>query len=227
MNQKAAVKTLTIVLSLAVVGMLSYLAIINKTQSPSIEEKLTVLRCWDHEYSIEDKKLENVDIVRIIENLGQNESNGVCTNINLAAYPNSVVGIAIKPDKEPSVYLVVLYRRDDDREKSDPFHQSVLQFKFDFSKRQVYFKSPMDGSFNPIGIFVSSNQISTEVSLHQSCSTNAECSGSAQCVSYYGFAGQAGPKFSTCEIPCNKSNPDCPNGLICGDIADGPGPVCY
>lgn len=54
------------------------------------------------------------------------------------------------------------------------------------------------------------------------------CAAGEQCISYYGVAGPAGPKFQECGIPCKqgKANDGCPEGKRCQTIADGPGPVC-
>ena len=54
------------------------------------------------------------------------------------------------------------------------------------------------------------------------------CAADEQCISYYGVAGPAGPKFQECGIPCNQreANGGCPEGKRCQTIADGPGPVC-
>jgi hypothetical protein len=46
------------------------------------------------------------------------------------------------------------------------------------------------------------------------------------CVKYCGIAGcRAGSVFRSCEIPC-KGDAQCPAGLSCGQVADGPGRVC-
>jgi hypothetical protein len=54
------------------------------------------------------------------------------------------------------------------------------------------------------------------------------CTEEEQCISYYGVAGPAGPKFEECGIPCKQGAPNdgCPAGKRCQTIADGPGPVC-
>jgi len=47
------------------------------------------------------------------------------------------------------------------------------------------------------------------------------------CITYYGIAGGAGPKFTSCEIRCEvDGKPRCPSGQTCVTIADGPGSVC-
>jgi hypothetical protein len=51
------------------------------------------------------------------------------------------------------------------------------------------------------------------------------CAKGLTCVEYYGIAGARGPKFSSCENPCD-SGAACPPGLTCITIADGPGQVC-
>ncbi|MET0594574.1 MAG: hypothetical protein ABW133_17875 [Polyangiaceae bacterium] len=61
----------------------------------------------------------------------------------------------------------------------------------------------------------------------QPCEGETTCTQGLTCVSYYGFAGAAGPKFTSCEIKCNPSGkPPCPSGQNCVTIADGPGAVC-
>ena len=49
------------------------------------------------------------------------------------------------------------------------------------------------------------------------------------CLEYFGIAGPNGPKFVSCEIPCDpasKKKDACPEGMSCATIADGPGSVC-
>lgn len=54
------------------------------------------------------------------------------------------------------------------------------------------------------------------------------CAADEECISYYGVAGPAGPKFQECGIRCKpgSGNGGCPEGKTCTTIADGPGPVC-
>lgn len=55
------------------------------------------------------------------------------------------------------------------------------------------------------------------------------CQPPTVCLEYYGIAGPSGPKFVTCEIPCDptaKKKHGCPEGMSCVTIADGPGSVC-
>lgn len=54
------------------------------------------------------------------------------------------------------------------------------------------------------------------------------CGAGEECISYYGVAGPAGPKFQECGIRCKagSGNGGCPEGKTCTTIADGPGPVC-
>jgi eight-cysteine-cluster-containing protein len=52
-----------------------------------------------------------------------------------------------------------------------------------------------------------------------------ECAPGLQCMEYYGVAGPAGPKLTSCEIACAEKE-TCPNGQTCVTIADGPGRVC-
>lgn len=61
-----------------------------------------------------------------------------------------------------------------------------------------------------------------------SCAT-VLCQPPTVCLEYYGIAGPAGPKFVSCEIPCDptaKMKSTCPDGMSCVTIADGPGSVC-
>jgi hypothetical protein len=60
----------------------------------------------------------------------------------------------------------------------------------------------------------------------QTCE-DGKCARGLECISYYGFAGSAGPKFTACEIRCQMSGkPACPSGQTCVTISDGPGSVC-
>jgi hypothetical protein len=62
--------------------------------------------------------------------------------------------------------------------------------------------------------------------LHSVCETSADCKSGQSCLNYFGIAGAQGPLFQTCEIPCPKGNSQCPSGLECVNIIDGPGTVC-
>ena len=57
---------------------------------------------------------------------------------------------------------------------------------------------------------------------------NKTCAADEECISYYGVAGPAGPKFQECGIRCKagSGNGGCPAGKTCTTISDGPGPVC-
>ena len=65
----------------------------------------------------------------------------------------------------------------------------------------------------------------TAPGVGQKCGDNDVCAQGAECVSYYGIAGAKGPQFKTCEIKCGADK-QCPSGLACKTIADGPGQVC-
>ena len=60
-----------------------------------------------------------------------------------------------------------------------------------------------------------------------SCAT-VLCQPPTVCLEYYGIAGPRGPKFVSCEIPCDPTakKSACPEGMSCVTIADGPGSVC-
>lgn len=61
----------------------------------------------------------------------------------------------------------------------------------------------------------------------EDCSaSNVQCAAGTTCISYFGIAGQNGPEFQTCEIPCTHPGASCPTGQMCVTIADGPGSVC-
>lgn len=56
---------------------------------------------------------------------------------------------------------------------------------------------------------------------------DGNCAPGLTCVVYYGIAGPAGPKFTSCEMKCSATGkPGCPAGQNCVTIADGPGTVC-
>lgn len=61
--------------------------------------------------------------------------------------------------------------------------------------------------------------------IGENCGPNDSCAQGLTCVSYYGIAGPRGPQFKSCEIKC-QAQTDCPSGLKCVTIADGPGQVC-
>jgi hypothetical protein len=65
----------------------------------------------------------------------------------------------------------------------------------------------------------------TAPGVGQKCGDNDLCAQGAECVSYFGIAGARGPQFKTCEIKCGPDK-QCPSGLACKTIADGPGQVC-
>jgi hypothetical protein len=53
------------------------------------------------------------------------------------------------------------------------------------------------------------------------------CPPGKTCITFYGIAGAAGPKFYACEVKCTRGGkPGCPPGQSCVTIADGPGDVC-
>src|SRR5262245_53322885 len=52
------------------------------------------------------------------------------------------------------------------------------------------------------------------------------CQSGLMCIEYYGVAGPAGPKLTSCEIPCAAPGAQCPREQKCITIADGPGRVC-
>jgi hypothetical protein len=61
--------------------------------------------------------------------------------------------------------------------------------------------------------------------LHDRC-PEAGCAAGQRCLEWCGIAGcRPGLVFHTCEIPCER-DAQCPAGLACLTIADGPGRVC-
>ncbi|BDG02153.1 hypothetical protein [Anaeromyxobacter oryzae] len=66
---------------------------------------------------------------------------------------------------------------------------------------------------------------SAPVGLHGTCPETG-CPAGQRCIEWCGVAGcRPGLVFRTCEIPC-KTDAQCPAGLACATIADGPGQVC-
>lgn len=59
----------------------------------------------------------------------------------------------------------------------------------------------------------------------QPCTEGGECAEGLECLRYRGIAGDKGPEFSSCEIPCGDGRA-CPSNMSCQTIADGPGQVC-
>jgi len=59
----------------------------------------------------------------------------------------------------------------------------------------------------------------------QPCTEAGECAEGLECLRYRGIAGDKGPTFTSCEIPC-AGGQACPDGMKCRTIADGPGQVC-
>src|SRR5262249_41845664 len=55
---------------------------------------------------------------------------------------------------------------------------------------------------------------------------DGKCAAGLTCVSYYGIAGPRGPKFTSCEVPCQGPAAKCPDGQVCVTVADGPGRRC-
>lgn len=62
-------------------------------------------------------------------------------------------------------------------------------------------------------------------SLGAACGDDGACPAGTTCREFYGIAGGAGPKFTSCEVPCGAGEA-CPDGAACVTIADGPGAVC-
>ena len=82
--------------------------------------------------------------------------------------------------------------------------------------------------FTPRGatIKTESPKLTDDARLHTTCNLLNPCPAPMKCVSYYGYAGPRGPLFQTCEIPCPSGQLQCPIGLTCTVINDGPGKVC-
>jgi hypothetical protein len=62
-------------------------------------------------------------------------------------------------------------------------------------------------------------------SYGQPCGAGDACAAGLKCVKYYGVAGASGPELSSCEKTCG-ADADCPSGMACKTVADGPGHVC-
>ena len=65
----------------------------------------------------------------------------------------------------------------------------------------------------------------TAPGVGQNCGSGGACADGLECISYYGIAGARGPQFKSCEIRCSAEK-QCPSGLACKTVADGPGQVC-
>jgi len=61
--------------------------------------------------------------------------------------------------------------------------------------------------------------------IGEECGANDACAPGLSCVRFYGIAGKRGPEFTSCEIRCGDGA-ECPKGLACITISDGPGRVC-
>ena len=108
--------------------------------------------------------LENIDILEIIENIAKTENPSlICNNINdnMSGHEIGVVykkwseleHISTTEKQEKNIYLIALYKKDVKEERLDPFNQSIVQFKFDLDKKEVYFQNQFSGNFNLIGNF--------------------------------------------------------------------------
>jgi len=81
--------------------------------------------------------------------------------------------------------------------------------------------------WNPEGLTLPSPPPEPAPTEEASCAVTL-CQPPTVCIEYYGIAGPQGPKFVSCEIPCNPADKKsrCPEGMSCVTIADGPGSVC-
>jgi hypothetical protein len=62
--------------------------------------------------------------------------------------------------------------------------------------------------------------------LNTDCPPNDACSEGLTAVHFYGVAGEAGPEFCWCTIPCEDDPNVCPETTTCRATGDGPGTVC-
>ena len=62
--------------------------------------------------------------------------------------------------------------------------------------------------------------------LGDTCDDLGGCPDGTTCVTYYGVAGSEADPISSCEIPCDRGDPPCPDGTACERLSDGPGAVC-
>jgi hypothetical protein len=104
---------------------------------------------------------------------------------------------------EDNLLIEIMTRDTLGRQDKDVFEVILSTFKF------LGFKNSLDLS-----------------DLHKPCGGNNPCAFGFQCLEYYGIGGEVVGKFKSCEIPCPNGDSDCPEGLTCGMIADGPGLVC-
>lgn len=62
--------------------------------------------------------------------------------------------------------------------------------------------------------------------LNTNCPADGPCSEGLTAVEFYGVAGEAGPLFCVCTIPCKDDPNVCPETTTCTATGDGPGTVC-
>lgn len=63
--------------------------------------------------------------------------------------------------------------------------------------------------------------------LNTDCPADDACSEGLTPVHFYGIAGEAGPEFCWCTIPCEDDPNVCPQTTTCTATGDGPGTVCF
>jgi hypothetical protein len=63
--------------------------------------------------------------------------------------------------------------------------------------------------------------------LNTDCPADDACSEGLTPVTFYGVAGEAGPEFCWCTIPCDDDPNVCPETTTCTATGDGPGTVCF
>jgi hypothetical protein len=63
--------------------------------------------------------------------------------------------------------------------------------------------------------------------LNTDCPADDACSEGLTPVPFYGVAGEAGPEFCWCTIPCEDDPNVCPETTTCTATGDGPGTVCF
>lgn len=86
--------------------------------------------------------------------------------------------------------------------------------------------SPSGATMRPSEANAEGEPSSPEPALASTSCATLLCSPPTRCIEYFGIAGPQGPKFASCEIPCEEGTMACPEGLTCITVADGPGQVC-
>lgn len=153
---------------------------IQETQSPMEQIKesviieprsIVIVNFCGKDMQADSIVLNEVDLIKVIERI-ENEDSGLwlCDNKDNISYNffEETLGVAVKEWRwdekryyiyeeekdETNVYIAALYSKNDERQSSDPFNQSIFIYKFDFNINRIYTQSQFDGSFYEAGVIV-------------------------------------------------------------------------